>query len=290
MKISIHIKRIFKPIFSYIIKYYLFLLFYILYFIYLIINILPFGKKANSLTLNRIFKRKVVVKDANYEYKFHIPNWLTYYRAKSIFDKEPETIKWLGQIPKKSVLWDIGSNIGIFTVYAAKNGVNVVSVEPSFTNLEILHRNIILNELNESVSIIPFGLGNRTSLETYFLSMSNLTWGGAHNSVGINVGYDGKPLTNPVEVKGIVYSVDDLLKLENIKKPNYLKIDVDGLELQVLKGAANTLLGVTSILVEVDRDFLQQKEGVASFLKLNGFKLASETLDIHGTSNQIWGK
>jgi len=81
-----------------------------------------------------------------------------------------------------------------------------------------------------------------------------------------------------------------LLKLENLKKPGYLKIDVDGLELDVLKGAVNTLPNVKSILIEVDRDFLQQKEGVESLLKLNGFKLASETLDTQGTSNQIWDK
>jgi FkbM family methyltransferase len=290
MRIFIYIKKITKPIFRYIMKYYLYFLFYILYIIYFSINILPFGKKANSLALNKIFERKIIVKDANYEYKFHTPNWLTYYRAKSIFNKEPETIKWLGQIPKNSVLWDIGANIGIFTIYAAKNGVNVVSVEPSFTNLEILHRNVILNKVNKTVSVIPFGLGNKTALETYFLSLSNLTWGGAHNSVGVNIGYDGKPLINPVEVKGIVYSIDDLLKLENLKKPGYLKIDVDGLELDVLKGAVNTLPNVKSILIEVDRDFLQQKEGVESLLKLNGFKLASETLDTQGTSNQIWDK
>jgi hypothetical protein len=290
MKMSIYIKKITKPIFRYILKYYLYFIFYILYFIYLGINILPFGKKANSLTLNRIFKRKIVVNDQNHEYKFHIPNWLTYYRAKSIFDKEPETIKWLSQIPRNSVLWDVGANIGIFTIYAAKNGVNVVSVEPSFTNLEILNRNIILNKLNEYVSVIPFGLGNKTSLETYFLSLSNLTWGGAHNSVGINIGYDGKPLVNPVEVKGIVYSLDDLLKLENMKKPRYLKVDVDGLELDVLMGAVNTLPDVTSILIEVDRDFLKQKEGVESLLKSNGFNLSSETLDTQGTSNQIWDR
>ena len=258
--------------------------FSILYFIYLSINLLPFGKKANSLTLNRIFKRKVVIKDQNHEYKFHIPNWLTYYRAKSIFDKEPETIKWLSQIPKNSVLWDIGANIGIFTIYASKNGVNVVSVEPSFTNLEILHRNIILNKMNKTVSVIPFGLGSRTSLQTYFLSLSNLTWGGAHNSVGANIGFDGKPLVNPVEVKGIVYSIDDLLKLENLKKPSYLKIDVDGLELDVLKGAVNTLPNVKSILIEVDRDFLQQKEGVESLLKLNGFK-NMKNIDVSGNEN-----
>ena len=81
-----------------------------------------------------------------------------------------------------------------------------------------------------------------------------------------------------------------MVKLENMKKPRYLKVDVDGLELDVLMGAVNTLRDVTSKLIEIDRDFLKQKEGVESLLKSNNFNLTSETLDTEGTSNQIWDR
>ena len=51
---------------------------------------------------------------------FFIPNDLTEYRANTFFSKEPDTLRWINSFKSKSVFWDVGSNIGLYSCYAAK--------------------------------------------------------------------------------------------------------------------------------------------------------------------------
>lgn len=137
---------------------------------------LPRGRQAATYALEKIFTQQLVLKDKSHSYRFHIPNWLTFFRAKTLFSKEPETIEWIRQFPPDSIFWDVGANIGTYSVFAGKNGARVYSIEPSFLNLEILQRNIILNDLNDAVSMIPLGLGSENRLTSFYLSKENLTW------------------------------------------------------------------------------------------------------------------
>jgi hypothetical protein len=82
--------------------------------------------------------------------------------------------------------------------------------------------------------------------------------------------------------------MDDLSKFMNIDPPQYLKIDVDGLELEVLKGGIGVLTGVRSILIEVDHDSAEQSQGLMETLKKANFSLSSPTLNSSGAVNQIW--
>ena len=252
------------------------------------VRIFPRGRQSTSRALSKIFTFSNSIRDSEYKYEYHTPNWLTFFRAKSLFLKEPETIEWLKQIPAGSVLWDVGANIGTYSIYAGKRGCKVFAIEPSFLNIELLQRNIILNKLNNTIALLPVGVGERTSLTSYFMSSPNLIWGGAHNSVDKNVGAGGLPIENPVEIKGFVFSMDDLSKFMNIEPPQYLKIDVDGLELEVLKGGATVLKGVRSILIEVDHDSHEHSQGLMEILKGSNFILSSPTANNSGPVNQIW--
>src|SRR5688572_16327185 len=40
-------------------------------------------------------------------------------RAASLFDKQPATIAWIDAFPAGSVFWDIGANVGVYSLYAA---------------------------------------------------------------------------------------------------------------------------------------------------------------------------
>ena len=72
--------------------------------------------------------------------------------------KEPETIEWIDSFDqsKKIIFWDIGANIGIYSVYAATkfNNIEVVSFEPSTSNLRVLSRNISINNLQSKIKIV----------------------------------------------------------------------------------------------------------------------------------------
>ena len=90
------------------------------------------------------------------EIKFYCPSKLASFRAKTLLSKEPDTIKWLDEFgSEKNILYDIGANAGIYTIYYAKKfGSKVYAFEPSFRNLDLLARNIKLNMLQKKVSLI----------------------------------------------------------------------------------------------------------------------------------------
>ena len=53
-------------------------------------------------------------------------------------------------------------------------------------------------------------------------------------------------------------SIDDLVKIFNLKKPDILKIDVDGIEHLILQGGKETLSNSKSILIEITDSFIDQ--------------------------------
>ena len=75
----------------------------------------------------------------------------------TFFTKEPETLKWIDSFNdnKKIIFWDIGANIGLYSIYAAlkHSDIEIISFEPSTSNLRILSRNISINKLEEKMKI-----------------------------------------------------------------------------------------------------------------------------------------
>jgi len=108
---------------------------------------------------------------------FSVSNQLNRYRVDSFSTKEPETLEWIDSFPRGSVVWDIGANVGLYSCYAAQaRGCKVFSFEPSVFNLELLARNIFLNSLTASVTIIPLPLSHSLAFNT--LNMTSMEWGG----------------------------------------------------------------------------------------------------------------
>lgn len=262
----------------------------LLFIVFQGLRMLPRGRFVATSTLERIFAEYFETADSNQIYRFHTPTWLTSFRARTLFTKEPETIEWIRQFPPNSVFWDVGANIGTYSIFAGINGARVISIEPSFMNLEILQRNIVLNQLNDKVSMIPIGLGSINHLANFYLSKENLTWGGAHNSLGKNIGYDGKALKEPLNITGLCVTMDDLVSVFKIPAPDFLKIDVDGLELDILIGGSELLTKVQSILIEVDQDFVGQDSQISKLLQSLGFERTVPSISPESTQNQIWGR
>ena len=51
--------------------------------------------------------------------KYNIVNQTTLWRAQTIFNKEPITISWIRSFKKNKCMFDIGANVGIYSIYAA---------------------------------------------------------------------------------------------------------------------------------------------------------------------------
>ena len=91
--------------------------------------------KINLFNEDFIVKRKIHKQN----FKFSITNEIELWRSNTILTKEPETIEWINNFKKKYVLYDIGANIGIFSLFASKK-IKVLAFEPAFHNFKKLKK------------------------------------------------------------------------------------------------------------------------------------------------------
>ena len=96
---------------------------------------------------------------------------------------EPETFEWISShLNEEEVLWDIGANIGMFSLYAALGGKNkVLSIEPSAESYSTLNANIRLNHLDEYIDALCFAGAKETNLLKLY--MKDPGSGASHNSI-----------------------------------------------------------------------------------------------------------
>ena len=243
-----------------------------------------------------IIKKKKTILFKDLKLIFYTPNRLCYYRVNTFQTKEPETLEWIGKFKERSIFWDIGANIGLYSCYAAKKNLcKVYAFEPSIFNLEWLGRNIFLNNLVEKIVVVPIPLTEIISENT--LNFSSTDWSGALTTFGQSYGHDGKDLKKVFEFPTLGLSMNDVKNLLKITQPDYIKIDVDGIEHLILKGGEKVLLNTKELLIEVNEKFDQQKNNCVKYLKELGFSLKEKkrsdlfkNTDFSSIYNQIWVK
>ena len=208
---------------------------------------------------------------------FFIPNNLTEWRVNTFFTKEPETLEWIETFDKtKPILfWDIGSNIGLYSIYAATihSNCKIVSFEPSSNNLRILTRNISINSLEDRISVFSNPLSDKNEK---FLMMQddNFREGAALNTYGEKFNFEGKYQKYEMRYKLLGRNLEHLLKNKILDIPDYIKIDVDGIEHLILEGAGQFLeeKKIKSISVEINENFKSQYDNILKIMKNNNFK------------------
>jgi FkbM family methyltransferase len=162
---------------------------------------------------------------------------------------EPETIQWLDMLPKASRLWDIGANVGAFTLYAARLGIEVMAFEPSAATYATLMRNIHLNQLGSRIKALCLAFDAHSHLNS--LRMASADAGHSMHAFGQNETVGGT-LQAPVEQWVLGYGIDDFIAHFGLQPPQHIKLDVDSIEERILIGAAETLRMVESVMVEID--------------------------------------
>jgi FkbM family methyltransferase len=218
---------------------------------------------------------------------FFVPNALCRYRAESFSTKEPETLDWIDSFEVGSVVWDVGSNVGLYSIYAAKKkNAQVFAFEPSFFNLEFLAKNIFVNGLQRQIRIFPLALSNENSFNLF--KMNSPLWGGALSAFGVDYDHRGDDYQASFEYTLPGMDADSVIDIFNVPKPDHMKIDVDGIEHLILEGAINILLTVKSVLIEIDEDFDEQLESCSKSLTGVGLVLKSKHLGCANIYNQIW--
>jgi FkbM family methyltransferase len=182
---------------------------------------------------------------------FETPSARSLHDPWSLYRAEPETIRWLDLLPAGETLWDIGANIGVYALYAARaRGLNVVAFEPSASSYAVLIRNIEINRLGDQIAAYCLAFDAETRLD--YLQMEHTEAGHSMHAFGA-----GRTISGTASaffrqsVAG--FAVDEFCALFRPPPPAHIKLDVDGIEPEILKGAAATLAAhVKTLLVEIE--------------------------------------
>ncbi|MGI9111672.1 MAG: FkbM family methyltransferase [Gaiellaceae bacterium] len=202
-------------------------------------------------------------------------------------ERDPGMMSWILSFEPDDVFYDIGANVGGVTMAVAGiHGrlVTTVAIEPSFGSFESLARNLSSNKLLGFVIPLQVALLDRTGLER--MNYRSTAAGASLHAIGDAVDYEGREFA-PVEVQLIpTYALDDLIGTLKLPLPTRIKIDVDGYEESVLRGAGRTLSGgsVRELFVEVvDHDRRGTRlESVSRLLARAGYELSASSR--HGDS------
>lgn len=191
------------------------------------------------------------------------------WRAQTLFTKEPGTIRWIVDTVKRGdVFFDIGANIGQYTIMAAKRGATVVAFEPHIFNAASLMVNLQKNGLTAAdVRVITSALDCE---EDGFLDFNyqRMMAGSSGSQLGHTTAETGEIFApEMVELKHCI-SVDRLVTSNVLPPPQVVKIDVDGNELRVLEGMVAVLGSIRSLQVESHPKTWRQ---VTTFLADHGF-------------------
>jgi FkbM family methyltransferase len=200
--------------------------------------------------------------------------------------KEPETVAWIEEFIKPGdVLYDIGANVGAYSLVASKfaqDRITVYALEPSFSTYNQLCQNILLNNCQNNIYPFMMALNDVTGIVEF--DYHSLDAGDAEHRL-IGNGNESQPALNSVFRQRLLgYSLDDLVSGFGFLPPTHVKLDVDGAEFAVLRGATRALQqdALKSILVEVRREHNMAEE-VEKLLRAANFKLAA----MHDRGNGI---
>ena len=227
----------------------------------------------------------------NFQTKFFIPNELTEWRVKTFFTKEPETLEWIDNFEKKEnlIFWDIGANIGLYSIYNALKNINskTIAFEPSTSNLRILSRNISINNFENNIKILPVPLTNK---KNSFLIMNepNFIEGSALNSFGEKYNFEGKNFKSKMKYQIFGTTINYLLENKILEIPDYIKIDVDGIEHLILEGGDRYLknIKIKSLSIEINENFKEQYDNVLKIMYKNNFKILHKKNNIKAHANK----
>jgi FkbM family methyltransferase len=191
------------------------------------------------------------------------------WRANTFETEEPMMISWLNALNPSDVFYDIGSNVGTYTIPAAKVCKQVYSFELDPINIGIQKENIFLNNVNKKVLLIPIALGEKKGIQDIFYR--DFSRGDALQSVGgestLNTRISNAAHTN----SQIIMPLDAIVEEFRLAHPTKIKIDVDGNEKIVFNGAKKTILIAEQIYFEHSGQ--KDCDDILEFMIGNGFSI-----------------
>ena len=231
----------------------------------------------NEININeelvKILKKRIKIDETKF-IDFFCPNQMTSSRVNTIFSKEPETIEWIDSFENDSIFWDIGANIGLYSLYAALvNNAKVFAFEPAASNYFCLCKNIELNKLDKQIFPLCLSFSDHTKIAP--LNMISTEYGGSQNEFDHEKNDLGENLDFMFQQSSIGFTINDFIKIYNPSLPNHLKIDVDGIESLIIKQSSELLSykNLYDVFIEINENDHNTCKIIANIMNEFGFSL-----------------
>ncbi len=174
------------------------------------------------------------------------------------------------EIKENDLIIDIGAHIGMFSILAGELAPKgkVYTFEPSADNFNLLKENVELNKLG-NVVLINKAVAKESGVREFALSPDD--------PAGHAFSYEE---TDREKIIVETVKLDDFIKENNISKIDFLKMDCEGAEYEILFNCSNeTLQKISKISMEYhDVNSERTVARIKSFLEANGFKVAIKTI------------
>lgn len=193
-----------------------------------------------------LFDAKTELMFSDLSAKFRTPTFKIKEDIESMLEESEVLQTFLYKLKPDDIVWDVGASYGIYTIFSSLkvNDGNVVAFEPEKSTYKLLTKNIQLNNL-KNVTPLQIALGDIEGIaELHTSESANI---GTH-SLAVRTDY-------PVSGKGQKIQIqkgDDLVKHNAILSPTAIKIDVEGAELNVLRGIETILSSTVLRLVQIE--------------------------------------
>ena len=174
----------------------------------------------------------------------------------------------LGSVVPGSIVWDVGANVGLYTEkFLASGATRVICVEPAPAAVEALREKF--GAQASRVTVLPVALSDVCGTAT-------MAADGASPTNQLKSSSDGQGLT-PVSIM----RADDLMRMHHLPPPVVLKIDVEGYELEVLRGFGDSIHSkdLRAVFIEVHFGLLHERgldhaaDEISSTLSRAGFRV-----------------
>jgi FkbM family methyltransferase len=206
---------------------------------------------------------------------FLTPNTGVELRAKTVMSKETETIPWLESMTEEDCLWDIGANIGVYSLYAAiMTGARVYGFEPYLANCMLCNEHAALNGVDARVRTFPVAVAGSSGLTGLKVSQ--------YNTPGVAGPHSQLKGSSAKLQQGIMKLTLSQIKKLGVKSPTHIKLDVDGIEHEIIMAGLDLIAEAKSILFEFPRADKDKLEEIDTALRDRGFEFVTNSIIARG--------